>query len=144
MKQKLFNVVVYGLLAFSLVNAGYLALPVELQDMIPQYNDIMAVVLGGSTSLMALGGLKVQDYMNRAKTQADDKFNLLAQNYLNLERKYDVVDTSYRLLKQSQDNLIKAVERNNELLTVDLKAKLSNPMIDAEVEKLINGVINNE
>jgi hypothetical protein len=144
MKQKLFNVVVYGLLAFSVVNAGYLALPVELQDMIPQYNDLMAIVMGGSTSLLALGGLKVQDYMNRAKTEADSKFNLLAQNYLNLERKYDVIENSYKILKNAQDLTTKAVERNNELLKVDLQAKLSNPMIDAKVEELIKGVIDDE
>jgi hypothetical protein len=144
MKQKLFNVVVYGLLTFSVVNAGYLALPVELQQLIPQYNDLVAVVMGGSTSLLALGGIKVQDYMNRAKSEADSKFNLLAQNYLNLERKYDILDNSYKALKIAQDLTTQAIEHNSKLLEIDLQAKLSNPLIDAKIEELIKGVIPNE
>ena len=144
MKKKLFNVVVYGLLAFAIVNASYLALPPELQAMIPQYNDLVAIVMGGSTALMSFGGLKVQEYLNSAKTESSEKFNVLAENYLALEKKYNVIENSYKIMKAAQDLTTKAVERNNQLLEVDLQAKLSNPMIDEEVKKLIESVIDNE
>lgn len=144
MKSKLFNVVVYGMLGYSMLNGVYFALPVELQEMIPQYNAMVAAVGGVSGALFGFGGLKVQEYLNRAKTQADEKFNLLAQNYLNLERKYDVMEKAYKLVEQAQNKTTLATERNNKLLEIDLQAKLSNPMIDEQVKALIEGVLKSE
>jgi hypothetical protein len=144
MKSKLFNVVVYAMLTYSIVNAGYLALPVEMQEMIPQYNSLVAIISGGASGIIGFGGLKLQDYLNRAKVQSDDKFNLLAQNYLNLERKYDLLDNAYKTLKTAQDNTTKAVERNNKLLEVDLQTKLSNPLIEEAAKKLIEDVLHND
>ncbi len=144
MKQKIFNVVVYSMLAYSIMNAGYIALPVEYQELIPQWNQLVALVSGGSTLLMGLGGLTVQNYLNNAREKADQKFNLLAQNYLNLERKYDVVENTYKSLVKSTDKQTHSIERLISLVKVDLQAKLSNPLIDSEVQKLIEGVIKDE
>ncbi len=144
MKRKIFNVVVYGMLFATMVQAGYVALPVELQEMIPFYNQAVALIGGGFTLIMGLGGLTVQNYLNKAKDEADSKFNLLAQNYLNLERKYDVVNTNYQALAKATDKQTHSIERLTSLVKVDLQSKLSNPMIDSEVQKLIEGVIKDE
>lgn len=151
MKQKLFNVTVYAMLAYSMVSAGYIALPAEYQTMIPQYNDLVALVTGASTLLLGSGGLAVQSYLNRAKEQADSKFNLLASNYLSLEKryesvveKYDIMSRKYTDLEKATERNTKAVERNNKLMTAHLESKLTNPMIDSTVEKMIKGVIGDE
>ena len=144
MKQKLFNVVVYGMLAFSLINTGYLALPPEVQAMIPQYNDMVAIIGGASSGLFALGGMTVQSYINRAKEQADAKFQLLAQNYLNIERKYDVNTESVNKQTKAIELLTREQQRTNKLIEVDLQAKLSNPMIDEQIKTLIEDVMKDE
>lgn len=144
MKQKLFNVVVYGMLTFSLINGVYVALPPEVQALIPQYNDLVAMVSGGASALIGLGGLKVQDYLNRAKIESETKFNLLAQNYLNLERKYDVNTEAVNRQTKAIELLTREQQRTNKLIEVDLQAKLSNPMIDEQIKVLIEDVMKNE
>jgi len=144
MKQKIFNVVVYSMLAYTMLNAGYITLPVEYQEMIPQWNQLVAIVSGGSTFLLGMGGLTVQSYLNNAKHEADSKFNLLAQNYLNLEKKYDGLDTRYNSIVKAVEKQTHSIERTNKLLTAELQAKLSNPMIDEQVKLIIEGVIKDE
>ncbi len=144
MKQKLFNVAIYGMLAYSLLNAGYIALPIEYQEMIPQYNQLVALVSGGATFLIGSGGLAVQSFINKAKHEADSKFNLLANNYLNLEKKYDSIDERYKNIVRASDKVAAEISRSNQLLKAHLEAKLSNPMIDEAVKLLIEGVIKDE
>lgn len=144
MKQKLFNAVVYGMLTFSLINGIYVALPPEVQALIPQYNDLVAMVSGGASALMGFGGLMVREYINKAKAEADAKFNLLAQNYLNLERKYDVNTEAVNRNTKAIELFTQTQQRTNKLIKVDLEAKLSNPMIDDKVKTLIEDVMKDE
>ena len=137
MKQKLFKITVYGLLTYSLVNGAYLALPVEIQEMIPQYNNLVALIGGGASALLGLGGLKVEDYVSKAKTESTQKYNLLATHYIELTKKFEQVAGNYVKIEKGQAELKKEIQVNNKLLKIDLQAKLSNPMIDAQIEKLI-------
>lgn len=143
MKQRLFNALVYGLVAYSLLNAGYLALPPEIQASIP-YSEITAIIGGGASGLLGLGGMTVQAFLTKAKKEADAKFNLLAQNYLNLDKKYDNVIVAYKRMENEQHKTTIAIERNNRLLEIDLRAKLSNPLIDDKVAELIRGEVDDK
>jgi len=137
MKTKLFNVLVYTMLGWSVLSAVYLALPVEYQAMIPQFNWLTALISGGSTGLLGTGALAVQSFLNKAKATSNETFTLLKDNYTEIVNEYKILKAQYAELKTTLDY-------NNELLKTELKTKLSNPMITAEAEQLIKQVITND
>ena len=134
MKTKLFNVVVYSMLGWSILSATYLALPIEYQEMLPQFNWLTAVISGGSTMLLGTGGLAVKTFLTNARVQSDSKYLLLGEKFLELTTKYEVLHSDYQ-------TVVSAIDRNNLLLSIDLKTKLSNPLIDATAKALIEGVL---
>lgn len=134
MKTKLFNITVYAMLGWSIVSAVYVALPVEYQAMIPQFNWLTAVVSGGSTLLLGSGGLAVQAWLSKARTTSDAKYNLLAEKFLTLTQKYDEIKTAYT-------QVVASVNENNKLLKIDLNTKLSNPLIDETARNMIEQVL---
>ena len=144
MKKALFNIVVYGMLAWTMLSAGYMALPIEIQDMLPQMNWITAVVSGGSTLLLGSGGLVVQSFLLKARTASDSKYKVVADKYLEVADAYNSLDTKYDNLENKYDGLKESVDRNNLLQEASLQAKLSNPLIDAETKKLIEDVLGGE
>ena len=137
MKTKIFNVIVYSMLGWSILSATYLALPVEYQAMIPQFNWLTALISGGSTALLGTGGLAVSTFLNKVKATTDEKVNLVASQFIELVNKYDEVVVKYNAL-------IESVDYNNLLLKADLKTKLSNPLITQESKELIEQVLINE
>ena len=141
MKKILFNVFIYMMLAFAVVNAGYIALPPEYQAMIPEYNTLVAGISSVFSGFITLGGMKVQDFLNRAKTKSDEKFNLLADNYLKLEKKYDALESKYDIIAKGHRLIEGKLDRANRLLETDLRSKLSNPLIDGKVRELIEGTL---
>lgn len=137
MKTKLFNVLVYTMLGWSVLSAVYLALPVEYQAMIPQFNWLTALISGGSTGLLGTGALTVQSFLNKAKATSNETFTLLKDNYTEIVNEY-------KILKIQLEEVKSTFEYNNELLRAELKAKLSNPMITEEVKSLLEQVIIND
>ena len=137
MKTKIFNVLVYTMLGWSVLSAVYLALPVEYQSMIPEFNWLTALISGGSTGLLGTGALAVQSFLNKAKATSNDTFTLLKDNYTEIVNEYKILKVQYTELQQT-------LAYNNELLKTELKTKLSNPMITAEAEQLIKQVITND
>lgn len=134
MKAKIFNVVVYSMLGWSILSAVYLALPVEYQEMLPQMNWLTAVISGGSTALLGSGGLAVQSFMTKAKVTADTKYVDIVSKFLKLVDEYKALEAKY-------EDIVISIERNNILLATDLKTKLSNPLIDETSKELIEGVL---
>jgi len=137
MKTKLFNVLVYTMLGWSVLSAVYLALPVEYQAMIPQFNWLTALISGGSTGLLGTGALAVQSFLNKAKATSNETFTLLKDNYTEIVNEY-------KILKIQLEEVKSTFDYNNELLRAELKAKLSNPLIDEEVKSLLEQVIIND
>ena len=144
MKKALFNIVVYGMLAWTMITAGYMALPIEIQEMLPQMNWITAVISGSSTLLVGSGGLAVQSFLLKARTASDSKYKVVADKYLEVADAYNSLDTKYDNLENKYDGLKESVDRNNLLQEASLQAKLSNPLIDAETKKLIEDVLGGE
>lgn len=137
MKKVLFNIVIYSMLAWSTISAIYLALPIEYQAMIPEFNWLTALISGGSTALLGTGALTVQTFLTKAKATTNDTFAMLKTNYSEIVNEYKILKAQYAELKTT-------LEYNNELLRAELKAKLSNPLIDAEVKSLLEQVIIND
>lgn len=137
MKKVLFNIVIYTMLGWSVLSAVYLALPVEYQAMLPDFNWLTALISGGSTALLSTGALTVQSFLNKSKTTTNETFTLLKDNYSEIVNEYKILKTQYAELKTTLDY-------NNELLRAELKAKLSNPLIDEEVKSLLEQVIIND
>lgn len=137
MKKVLFNIVIYTMLGWSVLSAVYLALPVEYQEMLPDFNWLTALISGGSTALLSTGALTVQSFLNKSKTTTNETFTLLKDNYSEIVNEYKILKTQYAELKTTLDY-------NNELLRAELKAKLSNPLIDEEVKSLLEQVIIND
>lgn len=137
MKKVLFNIVIYTMLGWSVLSAVYLALPVEYQEMLPDFNWLTALISGGSTALLSTGALTVQSFLNKSKTTTNETFTLLKDNYSEIVNEYKILKAQYAELKTTLDY-------NNELLRAELKAKLSNPLIDEEVKSLLEQVIIND
>lgn len=137
MKKALFNITVYGMLAWSIASATYLALPVEIQAMLPDMNWLTAVISGGSTMLLGTGGLAVQTWLSKARTTSDEKYNLLGTKFLTLV-------TSYQDMAAKYDTLSAETKYNNQLLAVELKTKLTNPMLTDAARALIEQVLNHD
>lgn len=125
------------MLAWSILSAVYVALPVEIQAMLPQMNWITAVISGGSTALIGTGGLVVRSWLDNARKVSDDKLNLFAANIMQLRESYNTVATKY-------DELTAATNYNNQLLAVDLRTKLDNPMITDTARQLITQVLTHD
>jgi hypothetical protein len=132
-KGKLFNLAVYTMLAWSVISAGYLALPIELQEQLPQMNWLTAVVSGGATFLLGSGGLAVQSMLLKMKKSNSEKDNLMVDKFLK------IVD-GYKEMVISNEKLNDSITHNNKLLEVSLKTKLSNPMLDNTARDMIEQV----
>jgi len=142
MKIKIFNVVVYSMLGWSILSATYLALPIEYQEMIPQFNWLTALISGGSTALLGTGGLAVKTWLTNAKVQSDEKYNVLANKFMQLVAFYDEAKVAYNELTTKYDMLDKSIRYNSKLLSIDLQTKLDNPLITETARNLIEGIAN--
>lgn len=137
MKKKLLNIGVYSMLGWSILSAGYLILPVEIQNMIPQMNWFTALISGGSTFLLGSGGLFITNMLNKSKLETIDKFATIITHYIEMK-------TAYNEMKASTDENNILLKRTNLLIEADLKAKLDNPMISDATRELIEGVLNDK
>lgn len=137
MKKKILNVAIYVLLGWSILSAGYLALPVEYQEMLPQMNWLTAVVSGGSTFILGSGGLALQRMLNKTNKDYTDKYIQLGQEFLNLKNEYDKLGSRIDNLETVNKELIK-------LLKIDLNTKLDNPLLTDKARALIEGAISEE
>jgi hypothetical protein len=142
MKKALFNITVYSMLGWSIISFGYFALPPEIQALIPQFNWVSSLISGSSTALLGFGGVAVQQYIARAQTKAAEKYTLLAENFISLESKYQTVADTNIALQLSNQRLERKVDRMTNLVEADVRAKLSNPLIDSEIKKLIESKLN--
>lgn len=140
--RKVFTVLAYALIVFSITSAVWVTLPDEIKNQVPQVNDWIAIISGVITLLLGGGGLTVQAFLQNSEKKSDVKINLLASNYL------QVVDELKLLRKEKeQDRLEKELLRKSignitKLVEVDLETKLSNPLIEEKAKQIIQGVLN--
>ena len=158
MKNKLLNIVSWGMMAVGLGSAAVGTIPV-LQELIPQFTTQMAIWTGIPATTMGAIGMGVQSYITNVRktdltinegvvngmtkvfnkvdeiTSKQEKIiRELSVKYERLEGKYDDLKEELKTANQSMQTLIK-------LTRIDLEAKLSNPLIDAKVKEMIEGVM---
>lgn len=137
MKKKLLNIAIYVMLGWTMLSAGYLALPVEYQEMLPHMNWLTAVVSGGSTFVLGSGGLALQRMLNKTSSDYTNKYIQLGQEFLNLKGEYGKLGIRIDDLETVNKELIK-------LLKINLNTKLDNPLLTDKARALIEGVLNEE
>jgi len=148
MKEKIFNLIVYGSLTAGLVNGVYLALPVEYQAMIPEYSWLTALIAGGSTTLIGATGLMWKARGQQISERVSERMVLLGERYVEVTKQYEKLVEKVNEFKSEVTSLkTEIVEMKNtnlhliKLIETDLKAKLSNRLIDEEVKAMIEGVL---
>jgi len=142
MKKALFNITVYGMLGWSIISATYMALPTDVQALIPQMNWFSALISGGSTLLVGSGGLAVQSFLTKAKTKSDEKYNSLANEFLKMADGYLKLEAKVSSLEKVTLESNKITQRNNVLHETELKTKLDNPMLTQTARELIESILN--
>lgn len=88
LKNALFNVLVYSMLAWSILSATYVSLPPEYQALIPQFNWLTALISGGATGVVGIAGLTFKAFIGNAKIESDKKYQTLVKEYLELANAY--------------------------------------------------------
>lgn len=107
-------------LVTSIASFSYLALPLEIQNMFPEWNWLSSITFGGSTGIVGIGAvyLKYQEAVNRQKQ----------------ETIYNTVLGEVRDLKRD-------IKRDIELNETSLKIKRDDKFINAEAKRLIDEVL---
>lgn len=147
MKKKLFNIVTYTMLFYSIFAAIYAAVP-QLQEALPWLTLPTIVVSGGFTGVLGSAGLVVQSFLTKARQEADTQFLGLVDYLEKVSIKInDVLEENKRLrsdIIKSNESLDLSVKRNNELQETHLKIKKDDILIDEKSKQLLEEVLKNE
>lgn len=121
--KNILNVFIYVCLLYSVLVAGFYALPVEIQEKVPQINNLFLLVSGGSTLILGSVPLIVKWHLNKNTTELDAAIELI--------------------LKLNQDNqeTKKLLKRNNDLVEMELRSRLDNDFISQKIKDEIEGVL---
>jgi len=143
-KKALLNVVTYGMLGWGAISAIYLALPIDVKELLPDMNWVTAVVSGGSTTVLGSASLYIQAILNKSKLANNEVLAGLTNILTNTQAEYKNITEGYSSVVSAITDMTTATNRNNLLLETQLKAKLDNPMLTDTARKLIEGVLNEE
>lgn len=139
MIRKLFNLISIVMLLWTVVAGAYLALPQEYKDLIPEFNWLTALVSGGSTGILGSTMLIMNAYLKKNQNNVDSKYLDLANRFLALNEKYTLLEEKVTKNTKSQVETNELLKKTNNLISIDLESKLSNPMIEDFVKEKIRG-----
>lgn len=139
--KNIFVVLAYALVLTSFVSAGWVALPDEVKNQVPQMNDWLALITGVITMILGSGGIAVVTVLKNTEKKTDLKVNLLADNYLQVVEELKLLRKEKEQDRVEKSKLEKSIQEITKLVKVDLQTKLSNPLIEETAKKLINGVL---
>lgn len=146
MKRKLFNIIVYGLLAYSFLAGVHASLPTEYQ--IDGFTNLTALVSGASTALVGSAGLYLKSLLTKTQTEVGESQAQTIGKFLELisyvEKLNEKITQNDKLNKDRYQVQLKETKRLIKLVETDLQAKLSNKLIDEKVRELIEGVLDEE
>lgn len=139
MIRKIFNLISIVMLLWTIVAGAYLALPQEYKDLIPEFNWLTALVSGGSTGILGSTMLIMNAYLKKNQNNVDSKYLDLANRFLALNEKYTLLEEKVTTNTKSQVETNELLKKTNNLISIDLESKLSNPMIEDFVKEKIRG-----
>lgn len=142
MKEKILSVISFGLVAYSLVSIGYTALPVEIKEMIPQFNDLTALITGGSSGVIGGAGLYFKSMLLKHTSISEEKVNTVVDKFVVLVSKYNELKENYNEMKKSYNDMKEETVKLQDLIKADIQLKLSNPLIEESKKALVEGVLN--
>lgn len=144
MKEKIIKIVSLVAVGYSVVSIGYTALPPEVLDMLPQVNEVMAWVTGGSSGIVGMALMYVDSKIKKNTEVNDEKVKAVTDNFITLIHSYKEVKGELSNLKGAYGELKDEVKRNTELQRAALEVKLSNKFIDTEAREIAERVLANE
>ena len=139
MIRKLFNLISIVMLLWTILAGAYLALPQEYKDLIPEFNWLTALVSGGSTGILGSTMLIVNSFLKKNQNSVDSKYLDLANRFLALNEKYTQLEDKVTTNTKSQVETNELLKKTNNLISIDLESKLSNPIIEDFVKEKIRG-----
>lgn len=137
--RKLFNLISIVMLLWTIIAGAYLALPQEYKDLIPEFNWLTALVSGGSTGILGSTMLLVNNFMKKNQNSVDSKYLDLANRFLALNEKYQSLENEVKQNTRMQFETNELLDKTNNLLSIDLESKLSNPLVEDFVKEKIRG-----
>ena len=144
MKEKIIKIVSLVAVGYSVASIGYTALPPEVLDMLPQVNEVMAWVTGGSSGIVGMALMYVDSKIKKNTEVNDEKVKAVTDNFITLTHSYKEVKGELSNLKGAYGELKDEVKRNTELQRAALEVKLSNKFIDTEAREIAERVLANE
>lgn len=122
--NNILNLFIYVSLLYSVLTAGFYALPIEIQEKLPQVNSLFLLVSGGASFLLGSIPLIVKWQLNKNTTENSNMIQLLLK------------------LNTSDEELKELLKRNNTLKEVELSSRLDNDFISQKIKDEIEGVLN--
>lgn len=115
---------------------------------------ITSYVASGGFATIGLVGIGFNDYLNRKQREAMLLVNTTLEKFLTLQTNFDTLKNEIINIKKEtttfrndMSNQLFALDNTlqefNELVKVDLQAKLSNPLIDIKVQEMIKEALEN-
>lgn len=144
MKEKIIKIVSLVAVGYSVVSVGYTMLPPEVLNVLPQVNEAIAWVSGGSSGLLGLGLIYVDSKLKKNTQVNDEKVNAVASNFIELTKSYKEVKGELSNLKGAYGELKDELVRVRKVNEASLQVKLSNKFIDEEARKIAERVLNDE
>lgn len=144
MKEKIIKIVSLVAVGYSVVSVGYTMLPPEVLNVLPQVNEAIAWVSGGSSGLLGLGLMYVDGKLKKNTEINDEKVNAVASNFIELTKSYKEVKGELSNLKGAYTELKDELIRARKVNEAALQVKLSNKFIDEEARKIAERVLNDE
>ncbi len=145
MKKFIFNAVVYGLLLWSVLTGVYAVLPQETKDLIPQFNELTALISGASAAIVGSGGLVYKSWLAKAATESDDKYADIVKKFITVTEKYKELENQYKrlesIIKESDQKSAEQIKTLTTLLKAELKAKRDDELIDKKVREYIGSIL---
>lgn len=137
--RKIFNLISFVMLLWTIISGIYLALPVEYKELIPEFNWLTALVSGGSTGVLGGSILIIDKYLKKNQADVDTKYLDLATKFLSIYDKYIVLENKVEASINIQNNTNELLEKTNRLISIDLQSKLSNPLVENFIKERIRG-----
>lgn len=144
MKEKIIKIVSLVAVGYSVVSVGYTMLPPEVLNVLPQVNEAIAWISGGSSGLLGLGLMYVDSKLKKNTQVNDEKVNAVASNFIELTKYYKEVKGELSSLKGAYSELKDELIRSRKVNEAALQVKLSNKFIDEEARKIAERVLNDE
>ncbi len=144
MKEKIIKIVSLVAVGYSVVSVGYTMLPPEVLNVLPQVNEAIAWVSGGSSGLLGLGLIYVDSKLKKNTQVNDEKVNAVASNFIELTKSYKEVKGELSNLKGAYVELKDELVRVRKVNEASLQVKLSNKFIDEKAREIAERVLSDE